>query len=650
MTKSAVPVRRRWLRWRTLFIAIAVLLVIACPVAIFIGRSMIVTQPEPNLALTVLQVPVEQRDLIEQVQVVGALEPRDRAKVSFPDGVRVSEVLVSEGEKVTKGQVLARLETRDLELKVSSSQAQLDQTVEALAKLEKGPSESELVKASANVARARAAITALAQEVRPVDVDTARATLEAARKVLVDLEKGVPPSDLREAEQTLLNTQEALDESRRNLEKVRDTASRAKQQAQQAMERGQQDVVRAQRAFSDAYWDWDFVQRTKRHPRDTIINEAGRTVQRPLDDVEVEQFRRAFEDAENGLKNAEEAQQSLVDAYDLAREDEIKQIEEAERAIAKAERNLAEVQRTFDATRTDGLAAALLKARKDVADAEKALNDLTNNPERPARRAESQAALLEAIAAEQKLKEGPDAIELAKARTEIELAKAALAKAEADLEAATLRAPIDGTVVALRLKAGTLTTSSDAVDIADLTRFMIRARVTEQDVARVTTGMSVTVSIDAVPEQPFSGRLTRVSELPETNNQGSDPGGGPFGVNPSGALGGLYPIEIVVDAQDRRVRVGMATTSNIEITALRNVLAVPFQAVEQRPDGTFVRRVVGDAPDSTGQPVTEEVAVELGPVVGDSVQILRGLQAGDLVVLSQVPPAEQMPVFENVGG
>lgn len=644
MTTQVSTVRKRRFRWRVVWIILVLLLLIGGAAGIFIARRLLVQSETPPSTLTTQVVPVEQRDLAERVQVNGALEPRDRAKVSFPEGVRVREVLVKEGERVAEDQVLARLETRDLELKVASSKAQLDQVQQALDKLQAGPTEAERAQAGARVARARAAIAALQQEVRPLDVETSRQQLEAARQRLAELQEGIPPDTLREAEKSLFSAQDALNESRVNLEKTRDTASRAKTQAEQAMERGVDDLKKAQRAYSDAFWDWDYVQRTGADPRQTIVDTEGRESPKPLKDFEIEEYRRKFEDAGVSLKDAELAVKNLTETFDQAREDEIRQIQEAERAITKSERDLAEAQRSFDKQRTQGLSEALLKARKELADAEKAYSDLADNPERPARRAEAEANLQEALAAQKKLAAGADPIELAKARTDVETARAALAKAEADLDAATLRAPIAGTVVGLTLKAGTLTTTSDAVDIADLRTFLIRARVTEENVAKVRVGMAVMVTIDSVPGQVFSGTLMRVSELPAEQNQsggGSFPGGP--GVNPSGGLGGLYPVEIVIEATDERLRVGMATTANIEIFAIPNALVIPLQAVETGPNGPFVRKATGgNGPDGT--PLSEEVAVELGKSSGDSVQVLRGLAPGDSVVLQQLPPPE-MPQF-----
>lgn len=625
---------------------LALLFIVASVAAAIIVRQRFVRPPDPQDVLA-LVVPVERGDLLETVEVNGALEPRDRARVSFPAGARVAEVLVARGDEVRAGAVLARLETRDLELKVAGARAELDQAQQALDKLMAGPSTADLAQAAARVARARADLASAGQEVRAIDVELARAARDNARQRLADLESGVAPDDLRAAEQSLLAAQTALTAAQESLERTRDAASRAKTDAEQAITRGLQDHERVQRDYSDAFWDWEFVRTTGRHPTEQVpVDESGRLEYRELTEREIEAFRRRFADAEVALRNSEATLKNLSEAAAQARTNEVRDIQTAERALVAAERELAEAQRSYDTARTRGLQAAILEARRAVAESEKAYDELVANPGRPARRAELEAALLEALAAEEKLKAGPDQVELARARTALEQARAALATAEANLQAATLTAPIAGTVVDLTLKARTTTTESDAVSIADLRGFLIRGQVTEANVARLQAGQQVVISVDSVPGERFPGELLLVSKLPAESNQtgqAMDPLGAPF--SPSGALGGLYPVEIAVQTSDERLRVGMATTASIQVLALADVLSIPLQAVEYGPDGAATVRRVSGPPGADGQPATEVVPVELGASSGDRVQILAGLTEGDAVIVPTIPPMEGPPGF-----
>jgi multidrug efflux pump subunit AcrA (membrane-fusion protein) len=643
MTDKPAPPRRRRIRWPAILTGLVFALIAVCVIGSFVARQFLVRDTGDRPAVVEQVVTVEQGELVETVQINGALEPRERIRVSFPAGQRVAEVLVDEGDQVAAGAVLARLETRDLQLQVASRQAELDQAQQSLDKLVAGPTEAELAAARARTARARADLVAAAGEIRTIDIELARARLDTAQQNLADLEAGEATDAALSAEQQLRGAEEALTDSRTNLQRTRESASRAKTDAEQALERGVQELERVQRAYSDAFWDWDFVQRTGRHPRDKVPNAVGDLENRRLEQFEIEQFRRVFDDAEVALRNAETALQNLVEAAEQARRDEVRAIEAAERAVATAERNVSDAARAVDRARTRGQAAATLEARQAVAEAERAYRQLVDDPTRPAQLTQLEAALLEAIAAEELLRAGPDAVELAQARTALERARAELARAEADLDAATLRAPIAGTVTSLNLQAGALTAADNGVSIADLTGFLIRGQVTEQSVVRVAVGQEVSVSIDSVPGALFRGAVTRVSELPDkqaSGNQGGFPGG------PSGPLGGLYPVEILIAAEDERLRVGMATTANIEVLSLPDALIIPLQAVEYGEAGPTVRRVLSGPTDAPpGATPFEVVAVELGESSLDQVQVLSGLNAGDQVILPQLAPPDLAQPF-----
>lgn len=633
MASTTVPKRRRRIRWQTIALISVLILITLCVAGVFIARRILVGTTDGTAGVITQVVTVEQGDLTETVQVNGILEPRDRASVTFTSGVRVRELLVHEGDVVSAGQVLARLDTRDRELKVASAIAGLDEAQRALDKLQDGPTKVALAQAAAAVASARADIAAADSEVRPVDVAIARTRRDDTRQRLTDLQAGLAPDDLKAAEKQMLAAQDTLRQSQDAMEHTRDSASQAKTSAQQNLERSVKDLVHTQRAYSDAYWDWDYVQRTGRDPRNTVTDpNTGAATHTKLDDYQIELFKRTFEDATDALTVAEKGIQNLQDAYDQACKDEISQVAAAQRQVDTSGRDIEDAQRTLNIARTKGVAAAILDAQKNLADAEKVYTDLVNNPQRPAQRAAREAALLEAIANEEKLKAGPDPVDLSRARTALERARADVAAAEADLNDAELRAPITGTVVDSTLKAGTLTGSSDAISIADMSGFLIRGQVTEQNVALLSVGQAVQVSVDAVPDGVFRGKLTRVSELPDNQGQ-SDPNVAPG--SSGSAFGGVYPIEITFSADDKRLRVGMATTATIEILSIPHTLIIPLQAVEDGPDGPSVRRATG-VTGSDGQPTGDLVPVTLGATSGDRVQVLSGLAPGDQLILPQI--------------
>lgn len=627
--------RRRRFRWRTCLIGLLLLLLVGGAGAVFVARGMLVRDPTlAEVPLTQI-VPVERRDLSGGVTIQGVLEPRERIRVGFLAEQRVSEVLVRKGERVTAGQILARLEVHGLQLKVDSSQAEVDQAEQALNVLLKGSGEGERAKAAAMVAQAQAALLAEQRAVLPIEVEHAQATLDEARQRLGELEQGVPTSEIREAEKQLRAAQDSLAQQHESLEKTRDDASRVKQRSQQAMEQATRDLTSAQEHYSDAYWDWDYVQRTGRDPDKTVVDEeSGREIHPELTPAEIEAYQIKLKEAEEAVHKAEVNLHNAQEDYDQARKDEVRSVQAGERELAAAEQALLEAELALDEVRTRGTAQQIAQARKEVVEAEKAYLELADNPERLAKRAELEAALIEAREAQEKLAAGPDPARVAEARTNLEQARANLATAEANLNAATLRAPISGTVVTISLKPGAITTGEEAIEIADLNGFLIRGTVTEQYVTSIVVGQTAAVTVDAVPNTSFEGEVTLVSELPEQDDSSS-------GYVDSSGVGraGLYPVEILIDADDRRLRVGMGITANIAFFTLKNVLVIPLQAVTYDEQGALVQRATGTTgPD--GAPLSEPVYVELGRRNDDSVEVLSGLGEGDNLILLELPPLE----------
>jgi HlyD family secretion protein len=88
--------------------------------------------------------------------IYGNVELR-QVSLPFNNSERISEILVDAGDKVTKGQVLARLETGRIEPLLRQAKAQSDAQRQALARLVAGSRPEELALAKANLESAKIA-------------------------------------------------------------------------------------------------------------------------------------------------------------------------------------------------------------------------------------------------------------------------------------------------------------------------------------------------------------------------------------------------------------------------------------------------------------------------------------------------------------
>ncbi len=103
--------------------------------------------------------------MISTVSATGAIEPEGQVSLVFRGAGRVGEVLAKEGDAVTAGQVLARLETDDLDLGLAQaetalviSQAQLDRLKTPVDEIDLTAAEAAVASAQASVESAQAAL------------------------------------------------------------------------------------------------------------------------------------------------------------------------------------------------------------------------------------------------------------------------------------------------------------------------------------------------------------------------------------------------------------------------------------------------------------------------------------------------------------
>jgi HlyD family secretion protein len=114
------------------------------------------------------------------VRVSGNIEITD-AEISFKIPGRVAERLVDEGVMVEAGQVIARLESRDLADDVAARKADAQAAKAALAALVAGSRPEEIAGAEAAAARAKSALDDLLAGSRPQEIATAEATVARAQ-------------------------------------------------------------------------------------------------------------------------------------------------------------------------------------------------------------------------------------------------------------------------------------------------------------------------------------------------------------------------------------------------------------------------------------------------------------------------------------
>ncbi|NTW43809.1 MAG: HlyD family efflux transporter periplasmic adaptor subunit [Anaerolineaceae bacterium] len=149
--------------------------------------------------------------------------------------------------------------------------------------------------------------------------------------------------------------------------------------------------------------------------------------------------------------------------------------------------------------------------------------------------------------------QGPDPVEVELANARLQLAIDQRTVAEANYEDLTLYASFDGTVVQLNFEVGkSIAATQPLLLLADLTHWNVETEdLTELSVTRIKEGAAAQVSIDALPNMPFDGKVIEIKEVGETKR---------------GDI--TYTVVIALQQNDPRLRWNM--TSPITIATLDN--------------------------------------------------------------------------------
>ncbi|HDO1313434.1 efflux RND transporter periplasmic adaptor subunit [Aeromonas veronii] len=214
--------------------------------------------------------------------------------------------------------------------------------------------------------------------------------------------------------------------------------------------------------------------------------------------------------------------------------------------------------------------------------------------------------------------------DVANARTAVTSAKIDVATAQTELGYNRIVAPMDGTVLSLLTKVGQTLVSSQVVPtllkLADLDTMTIKARISEADVIRIQSGMSVYFTLLGDPDTRYDATLRAVQLAPTNlNESGSSAGGGSQAVY-------YYALFDVPNAQ-RTLRVGMTAQVSIVQGLRTGVLTIPVTAISLRLDHDYAEVDVL----KQGQPMRRRIKTGLRNDV--QIEVLAGLDEGEQVLL-----------------
>ncbi|MCX7865902.1 MAG: efflux RND transporter periplasmic adaptor subunit, partial [Limisphaera sp.] len=159
--------------------------------------------------------------------------------------------------------------------------------------------------------------------------------------------------------------------------------------------------------------------------------------------------------------------------------------------------------------------------------------------------------------------------QLQHAEHQVEVARAALARAEEELAKTTIYAPISGTISKLSVERGervagnTMMAGTELMTIADLNNMEARVEVGEADVVLLRPGQRAWLEVDAFQGRRFTGYVTEIANSARN-------------LNPQVGSQEATKFEVRIRIQEKEAfRPGMSVTAEIETRYRTNVLTVP---------------------------------------------------------------------------
>lgn len=213
------------------------------------------------------------------------------------------------------------------------------------------------------------------------------------------------------------------------------------------------------------------------------------------------------------------------------------------------------------------------------------------------------------------------------AQQQVNTARQNVNKATTNLGYATITSPIDGVVLSKSVEEGQTVAASfntpELFTIAqDLTNMQVIADIDEADIGEVKEGQRVTFTVDAYPEDVFTGTVKQVRQEATTESN-------------------VVTYQVVISAPNADLKLKPGLTANVTIYTkeVKNVLAVPAKALKFTPNekmlskGQTIQDVQAEHKVWTLEDdVFKAHKVEIGHTDGITTQIKSGLQAGHKVI------------------
>ncbi|AWW34965.1 efflux transporter periplasmic adaptor subunit [Mannheimia varigena] len=217
-------------------------------------------------------------------------------------------------------------------------------------------------------------------------------------------------------------------------------------------------------------------------------------------------------------------------------------------------------------------------------------------------------------------------------KAQLKSAEISVNDAQTNLNYTQIISPMDGVIVSVPVSVGQTVnsnqTSPTIVQVADLSKMLIKLEISEGDIALVKVGQQVKFSTLAEPNREYLATIDSVDPALTTltDNNYTEKSGNTEAV--------YYYANVSIDNSDNSLRIGMTTQAQITIDKREQVLVVPTNVIKKRGKENYVLVL------ENGQSL--EKTIQIGISDTQNTEVVAGLNEGDQVIVTQRADGEKI--------
>jgi HlyD family secretion protein len=219
-----------------------------------------------------------------------------------------------------------------------------------------------------------------------------------------------------------------------------------------------------------------------------------------------------------------------------------------------------------------------------------------------------------------KVQLGVSKAKVAEADANVAQARAAVERAEEELANATIRAPINATVLTRDVELGSPVSSilnmgsaaTLVMTLGDINQVFVRGQVDEVDIGRVRLGQPARITVETFKDKAFDGKVTQIS---------------PIGTEKDNVT--TFEVKVSIDNPGNELKANMTANAEIILEEFPDSLIVPEAAISYDAQ----RNPSVELLDPSAENGRRKVTIKTGVGNGTKTQVLEGVNEGDKVVL-----------------